>query len=181
MKNLVFISFYLSIFKQVDHFKSCQAFTITEGWAVGVINDWREKTKTCTEGSKANAKVEKKSVKFYKSSRSGLMQKTADKNKTISELPTIMLSSKPMKRTCTSSTEEQQPERKCMKDKKENSAWNDQPKKKLKTSGDALVRLNNVPETLEEDDFIKQYLNHDKEWKPAQRKCSLLESLDQVR
>ena len=144
-----------------------------------MINDWREKTKTCTEGSKANAKVEKKSVKFYKSSRSGLMQKTADKNKTISELPAIMLSSKPIRSTCTSSTEKQQPERKCMKDKKENSAWNDQPKKKLKTSGDALVTLNNV-ETLE-DDFIKQYLNHDKGWKPVQRKCSLLESLDQVR
>ena len=142
-----------------------------------MIDDWREKTKACTEGSKANAKVEKKSVKFYKSSRSGLLQKTADKNKTISQLPTIMLSSKIIKLACTSSTEKQQPEGKCMKDNKENSAWNDQPKKKLKTSGGALV--NNVG-TLE-DDFIKQYLNCDKQWKPAQRKCSLLESLDQVR
>lgn len=106
------------------------------------------------------------------------MQKAADKNKTISELPTIMLSSaKTIKLACTSSMEKQQPARKCMKDNKENSAWNDQPKKKLKTSGDALV--NNVE--ILEDDFIKQYLNDEKQWKPAQRKCSLLESLDQVR
>ena len=144
-----------------------------------MINDWREKTKTCTAQSKANAEVEKKSVKFYKSTRSGLMQKTADKTKTIIDLPTIMLSSKTSKLACASSTEKQQPERESMKDNKENSARNDQPKKKLKTSGDALVTLNNV-ETLE-DDFIKQYLNYDKQWKPAQRKCSLLESLDQVR
>lgn len=162
----------------VDHFKSGQTFTVTEGWAVCVINQWREKTKTCTKESKTNAEVEKKSVKFYKSSRSGLMQKAADKNKTISELPTIMLSSaKSIKLACTSSMEKQLPARKCMKDNKENSAWNDQPKKKLKTSGDALV--NNVE--ILEDDFIKQYLNDEKQWKPAQRKCSLLESLDQVR
>ena len=146
-----------------------------------MINDWREKTKTCTARSKANAEVEKKSVKFYKSTRSGLIQKTADKTKTIIDLPTIMLSSKTStcKLACASSTEKQQPERESMKDNKENSARNDQPKKKLKTSGDVLVTLNNV-ETLE-DDFIKQYLNYDKQWKLAQRKCSLLESLDQVR
>ena len=170
------ILFYLSIFEQVDHFKSGQAFTVTEGWAVGVIDDWTEKSKTCAARGKATAQVEKKSVKFYKSSRSGLTQKTADKNITISELPTIMLTSKTIRLPCSISTEKQQPERKCMKDYKEDSAKNDQPKKKLKTSGDAL---NNV-ETLE-DDFIKQYLNYDKQWKPAQRKRSLLESLDQVR
>jgi len=169
----------LCLAMDVDHFKSGQVFTVTEGWAVGVIDDWTEKSKTCTARGKANAQLEKKSVKFYKSSRSGLMQKTADKNNTISELPTIMLSSKTTRLACSSSTEKRQPERKCMKDNKENSARNDQPKKKLKMSADALVTLNNV-ETLE-DDFIEQYLNYNKQWKPAQRKCSLLESLDQVR
>ena len=144
-----------------------------------MINDWTEKSKTCPTRGKANAQIEKKSIKFYKSSRSALTQKTADKNKTISELPTIMLSSKTIKLACTSSTEKQQPERKFMKDNKKCFARNDQPKKRLKASGDAFVTLNK-DETLE-DDFIKQYLKYDKQWKPAERKCSLLESLEQVR
>ena len=66
-----------------------------------------------------------------------------------------------------------------MKDNKKCFARNDQPKKRLKASGDAFVTLNK-DETLE-DDFIKQYLKYDKQWKPAERKCSLLESLEQVR
>ena len=148
-----------------------------------MINGWKEKSKTCTARSKGNVQGERKSIKFYKSSRSGLIQKAANKNKTtrltISELPTIMLSSKTIKLACANSTEMQQPERKCTRDNKENSARNDQPKKKLKTSRDALVAMSNE-DTLE-DDFIKEYLNYDKQWKPVQRKCSLLESLDQVR
>jgi len=169
----------LCLAMDVDDFKSGKAFTVTEGWAVGVINDWKENSKICTSRNKGNAQVEKKSIKFYKSSRSSLIQKDtlSGKDKTINELPSIMLSSKAVKPACASSTEKQEPKRKCMKDK--NSSRNTQPKKKLKTSGDAFVTLNNV-ETLE-DDFIKEYLNCNKQRKPVQRKCSLLESLDQVR
>ena len=144
-----------------------------------MIDDWREKSKTCAARGKTTAQVEKKSVKFYKSSRSALIQKTADKSITISELPTIMLTSKTIRIPCASPTEKKQPERKCMKDNKEDSVRNDQPKKKFKTSGIASVTLNNM-ETLE-DNFIQQYLSNDKQWKPVQRKCSLVESLDQVR
>ena len=106
-----------------------------------------------------------------------MIQKAAGKDKTVNELPTIILSSKAVKPACASSTEKQEPKRKCMKDK--NSSRNTQPKKKLKTSGDGFVTLNSV-KTLE-DDFIKEYLNCNKQRKPVQRKCSLLESLDQVR
>lgn len=107
-----------------------------------------------------------------------MIQKAAGKDKTVNELPTIILSSKTVKHVCASSTEMQQPKRKCIKDN-EISSRNNQPKKKLKTSEDAFVTLNKV-ETLE-DDFIKEYLICNKQRKPVQRKCSLLESLDQVK
>lgn len=147
-----------------------------------MINGWTEKSKSYAENNKATTQVEKKRTKFYKSTRRlDLVQKVAATNKIVSELPTIMLSSKKNKLTDFKSTEMQQPTRKYTETNMANSARNDQPKKKLKTSGNALVTSSLTNEETLEDDVFKEYLNYDKQWKPVQRKCSLLESLDHVR
>ena len=146
-----------------------------------MVISWMEKSKTCTASNKAKIQVEKKSAKFYKSSRSVLKQKSGVKEKTISELPTIMLTSKKNKLACVNLPEMQQSVSKCMTGNKENSTRNYPPKKKLKTNGNALVISSSSDQETLEDDFIKEYLNYDKQWKPVPGKCSLLESLDRVR
>lgn len=149
-----------------------------------MINDWREKSKSRTASIKVNEQLQRKSTKFYKLTRPSLVQKSAPKKKTISELPTIVLCSKENKLTCLkSSTGIQTTATICMKydNKKSDPVRSGQPKKKLKTCGKALDTSSVIDEECLEDDFIKGYLNCEKQWKPVQRKCSLLDSLDLVK
>ena len=148
-----------------------------------MVNDWSKKSKCCATSNKTNTPAVKRS-KFYKSTRSGVIQKSAEANKSTtpspSEHPLILLTLKENKRTSCAQSRVILPHvTNCTRSNKENSARNGQPRKKLKTSGDFSNSSHVVSaDEVLEDDLFKEYLNYNNNCKPVKKHCSLLDSLD---
>ena len=165
--------------QQLEEFKQEKAFTVTKGWAVEVISDWKEKSKVCPADVTIDTQLNRKTTKFYKSSRHHLVCRSTPKNKSTSELPKIMLCAKENRMPCCRPSPIQKMVTIPGQDGKNNSARNGQPKKRLKTRGTAFTSSVTTEECLE-DGVLNNYLKCEKQWKPVKRKCSLLESLDLV-
>ncbi|RMX58743.1 hypothetical protein pdam_00010818 [Pocillopora damicornis] len=163
----------------LEEFKQEKTFTVTKGWAVEVISDWKEKSKVCPADVTIDTQLNRKTTKFYKSSRHHLVCRSTPKNKSTSELPKIMLCAKENRMPCCRPSPIQKMATIPGQDGKNNSARNGQPKKRFKTRGTAFSSSVTTEECLE-DGVLNNYLKCEKQWKPVKRKCSLLESLDLV-
>ncbi|CAH3022892.1 unnamed protein product [Porites evermanni] len=159
-----------------DEFNTGKAFTVTEGWAVDVINDWLKKSK-CLVASRKRNPLEVRRGTFYKSTRSEIIQKLTEKRKNhrACELPVIMFTSKIKKRNWLQSNTKN-----CLEDHKQDVAMDGQPSKKLKMSSDNADAFGTESEDALEDELFKEYLvfNSSNVCKPLKKQCSLLESMD---
>ena len=146
-----------------------------------MVNEWRKKSENRTTSNKTNTPGNKKR-KFYKSTRSDVIQKLTEAKKRISpsELPAIMLTLKESNLPHLRSEVMEPVAKSCTKTSKENSERNGQPRKKLKTCGDVINSFNVGIEEDLEDDLFKEYLNFSNKCKPIKKHGSLLESLDCV-
>lgn len=157
-----------------DELNSGEAFTVTEGWAVDVINNWLKKSE-CPASSSERKPLEVRRGKFYKSKQSEIIQKLTEKREHHStrELPVIMFTSKIKKLNWLQSNTEN-----CLEDHNQDVAMYGQPSRKRKMSSDNTKAFGS--EDALEDELFKDYLvlNSSNVCKPLKKQRSLLESLD---